>query len=203
MKRLLICAAVLCGVLCSCSAAKAEMPEVVPPSPPALSYDKSEDGINPYVIGTIERYAEESRKFRHIEFPKEEVGEIPSPAYDAAELEILALIVYQEAGADFCSDETRLRVACVFLNRVESEQFPDGFAEVAMQKGQYGELYWTGIKWPARASAPGGQHAVERAYAIAKRVLEGERVLPSDVIFQSEFVMGEIVAHSDGMYFCR
>lgn len=203
MKRLLICAAVLCGVLCSCSAAKSSTPAVIPPSAPDLTYDKCEDGISPYVIDEITKYAAESRKFRPVELPKEEVCEIPSPAYDAAELEILALIVYQEAGGNFCSDETRLRVACVFLNRVESEQFPDGFAEVAMQKGQYGELYWTGIKWPARASAPGEQHAVERAYAIARRALEGERVLPSDVIFQSEFVMGEIVAHSDGMYFCR
>lgn len=205
MKRLLICAAVLCGVLCSCSAAKSSTPAVIPPSAPDLSYVKCEDGISPYVIDMIAQYAEESRKFRHIELPEEEVGEIPSPAYDAAELEILALVIYAEAGGDACSDITRQMVGEVVLNRVAHEAYPNTIEEVLLQAGQYGTFSWTGLAWPARSKNLGEAHAIERAYACAEGLLSGktERCLPTDVIYQSEYIMGEIVAQSDGMYFCR
>lgn len=203
MKKLLICAFALCIVLCSCSAGSAKKPAAVYIPEPTPISEQSPDGINPYVVERIKSFAAESRKFRAVELPEAEAEIIPEPSYTAEELEILALVIYQEAGGDRCSDETRLRVGCVFLNRVESESYPDSFYEVAVQQGQYGTLYWTGIKWPARAAASGEQHAVARAYAIAERVLSGERVLPADVIFQSEYVMGEIVAYSDGMYFCR
>lgn len=127
----------------------------------------------------------------------------PEPAYTEEELELLALVIYQEAGGDACSDETRLRVGAVALNRVAHPDFPDTLYDVVTEERAYGELFWTGPVWPKRASWEGEAHAVARAYDIAKRVLEGERVLPEDVIFQSEYIMGEIVAQSDGMYFCR
>lgn len=134
----------------------------------------------------------------------EVVTEPVSPAYTEEELETLALIIYQEAGADSCSDLTRLRVGTVFVNRVDSPQYPDTFKEVATQYGQYGRLHWTGLEWPERASLPQEAHAVKRAYDIAERVLNGERALPDDVIYQSEHIQGtEIVAESDGFYFCR
>lgn len=127
----------------------------------------------------------------------------PEPAYTEEELELLALVIYQEAGGDACSDETRLRVGAVVLNRVEHPEFPDTLYDVVTEERAYGELYWTGPVWPKRASYDCEANAVARAYTIAERVLEGERVLPEDVIFQSEYIMGEIVAYSDGMYFCR
>lgn len=126
------------------------------------------------------------------------------PPYSEQELEILALIIYQEAGGDACSDDTRMKVGNVFLNRVAHPNYPDTFAEVALQYKQYGRLYWTGLVWPDRANNPGEAHAVLRAYDIAERLLYGERVLPADVIFQSENIQGaEIVCHQDGLYFCR
>lgn len=126
------------------------------------------------------------------------------PAYSARELELLALVIYQEAGGDYCSDETRLMVGTVVMNRVADSRYPDTIAEVLTQEAQYGRLYWTGLVWPERASRDVEAHAVERAYDCAERVLTGERVLPADVIFQSEYIQGdEIVAHQDGFYFCR
>jgi hypothetical protein len=125
------------------------------------------------------------------------------PTYTAEELEMLALVIYQEAGADFCSDETRLMVGTVVMNRIADPRFPDTMYDVVTEERAYGELHWTGIVWPGRASHPTEAHAVDRAYAIAERILLGERTLPADVIFQSEYIMGEIVAHSDGLYFCR
>lgn len=127
----------------------------------------------------------------------------PDKTYTDEELEILALIVYQEAGEDRVSDDTRRLVAQVFLNRVNDSRFPDSFYEVATAERQYGRLYWTGIVWPDRASTQLEAHAVERAYKIAQEVLESDDpICPEDVIFQAEFVQGDIYAEQDGMYFC-
>lgn len=130
----------------------------------------------------------------------------PEPAYTEEELEILAIIVYQEAGGDYCSDSTRQMVGEVFLNRVADDRFPDTFAEVATARAQYGRLHWTGVIWPERAVNPGEAHAVQRAYDCAEALLSGsaERLLPSDVVFQAEFPQNEeTVAFVDGIYFCR
>ena len=128
---------------------------------------------------------------------------IPDKTYTDEELEILALIVYQEAGGDIVSDDTRRLVAQVFLNRVNDSRFPDSFYEVATEERQYGRLYWTGIVWPDRASSQEEAHAVERAYKIAQEVLESnEPICPEGVIFQAEFVQGDIYAEQDGLYFC-
>jgi hypothetical protein len=121
-------------------------------------------------------------------------------------LEILAIIVYQEAGGDYCSDSTRQMVGEVFLNRVADERFPNTFAEVATARAQYGRLHWTGIIWPERAVNPGEVHAVQRAYDCAEALLSGavERLLPDDVVWQSEYVQGSaVVVEQDGFYFCR
>ena len=125
------------------------------------------------------------------------------PTYTTEELDMLALVIYQEAGADYCSDDTRLMVGTVVMNRIADPRFPDTMREVVTEERAYGRLHWTGAVWPERASHQTEAHAVERAYTIAERILLGERTLPEDVIFQSEYIMGEIVAHSDGMYFCR
>lgn len=128
---------------------------------------------------------------------------LPDKTYTDEELDILALIVYQEAGGDGVSDDTRRLVAQVFLNRVNDSRFPDSFYEVATEERQYGRLYWTGIVWPDRASSQAEAHAVERAYTIAQEVLESdEPICPEGVIFQAEFVQGDIYAEQDGMYFC-
>ena len=136
--------------------------------------------------------------------PLEDVD--PMPKYTEAELEALALVIYQEAGADACSDETRYMVGTVALNRVADDRFPDTLEEVLLQERQYGRLAWTGLIWPERASRPGEAHAVERAYRQARELLDGTvtDVLPADVVWQAEFRQGsETVAESDGFYFCR
>ena len=126
------------------------------------------------------------------------------PVYTAEDLETLALIIYQEAGGDNCSDETRLMVGTVVLNRVADDRYPDTIADVATEYKQYGRLYWTGLKWPKRADKAEEAHAVKRAYDCATQLLDGYRALPEDVIYQAEFIQGtEVVAHQDGFYFCR
>ena len=132
------------------------------------------------------------------------VWEVPLPTYTTEELETLALVIYQEAGGDDCSDETRLMVGTVVLNRVADVRYPDTIAEVATEYRQYGRLYWTGLEWPERAGKAQEAHAVKRAYDCAERLLNGYRALPADVIYQAEFTQGtEVVAQQDGFYFCR
>lgn len=126
------------------------------------------------------------------------------PAYDPAELEMLAIVIYREAGGDAYSDETRLMVGTVVMNRIADPRYPDTMEEVLTQESQYGRMHWTGIVLPERAAYDCEAHAVERAYVIAERILLGERVLPDDVIYQAEFPQGsEVVAYQDGTYFCR
>ena len=125
------------------------------------------------------------------------------PTYSEAELDVLALVIYQEAGSEACSDETRMMVGNVVLNRVGAPSFPDTIEGVLLQERQYGMLHWTGLVWPERAHHLSEAHAVQRAYDCAERLLNGERVLPDNVVWQAEFIQGEIVAHQDGFYFCR
>lgn len=118
---------------------------------------------------------------------------------DPEELEMLACVIYQEAGADYCCDDCRRRVADVVLNRVEDNRFPDNIQDVLTQKRQYGRYYWTGVVWPERAKNDCEKHAVERAYRIAEEVLKGEHseLYGEGYIWQAEFKQGTGVVYCD------
>lgn len=75
----------------------------------------------------------------------------------AEDLEMLACVIYQEAGGDECSDECRIDVGDVVLNRVADSRFPDTLEGVLTQRGQYGRFSTTGIVWPERAKQSGGE----------------------------------------------
>lgn len=143
-------------------------------------------GILPEIEAEMETEAEEAEA---------------APAYTEEELELLACAIYQEAGGDACTDETRRMVGEVILNRAADPRFPDTIEGVLTQKSQYGRFHWTGVVWPSRAAHE--PEAVERAYRCAEAVLTEPRLLPEDVVFQAEFVQGEIVAQAPGYYFCR
>lgn len=138
-----------------------------------------------------------------VQNPKKEVN--VNNKYNKAELEMLALVIYQEAGGDACSDSTRRMVGEVVLNRIDHPVYPNTMEEVLTQYGQYGRLHWTGLVWPERAKYEVERHAVERAYRIAEELLTSDyRILPGDVLFQAEFPQGsEIVVEQEGLYFCR
>ena len=126
------------------------------------------------------------------------------PKYTDEDAEALAIIIYQEAGADNIQDYVREYVGCVVLNRVESERFPDTIEEVATEKAQWGLLHWTGLQWPERARLPEEAYAVERARMCAKKLLEMDtRPVPVDVLYCAEFQQGEIWKHEHNIYFCK
>ena len=122
------------------------------------------------------------------------------------DLDMLAMIIYQEAGSDLCQDSTRQMVGEVVLNRVADNRFPNTVDEVLTAEGQYGALCWTGIVWPRRAYTQQEAHAVQRAYVCAYGLLSNnvERLLPQDTVWQAGFAQGvETMAIQDGMYFCK
>lgn len=124
---------------------------------------------------------------------------------EAEMVDMLACVIYQEAGGDACSDECRFNVADVVLNRVGDPRFPDTLEAVLTAPRQYGTFSQTGVVWPARASNPGEKHAVERAYDIARRVLCGEHgeLFGQGYVWQAEFEQGKDGFWLDGIYFGR
>ena len=149
------------------------------------------------------------------EFPSEETPDMPSEPVEAPEtnetesgiseddVELLACVIYQEAGSDAVCDDCRRRVADVVLNRVESEYFPNTIYEVLMQPSQYGAYSMTGIVWPERASYETEAHAVERARRIAREVLSGQHseLYGNGYIWQAGFEQGSQGFWDCGMYF--
>lgn len=125
-----------------------------------------------------------------------------APKYTDWELEMMAIVIYREAGGDAASNKTRIMVGNVVMNRVRSKHFPNTIYGVLTQRGQYAGMSGA-VTWPSRASNRYEQNAVKRAWACAKRVLEGENYLPANVVYQSDYrTLGSgIYCVSDGMYF--
>ena len=172
-------------------------PEAVP-SEPVVIYEAAEETI-PQSAPQTAPFTQESLE------PVETEAQPEMPEYSEQELEMLAMVIYQEAGGDACSNECRQMVGEVVLNRVADPRFPNTIYEVISAPYQYGRLHWR-FDWPERAQNPGEEHAVLRAYDIAAALLTDsvERLLPEDTVFQAEFEQGtETVAFVKGLYFCR
>lgn len=170
--------------------AKLDKPEMVPVVEPEVPI------VQPIVYHEIEIIYVEPVKVEAVE---------QEPAYSKEELEMLACVIYQEVGSDACCDECRYRVADIVLNRVEDERFPNTLEEVLTQQSQYGRYHWTGVVWPERANYPNEAHAVERAYEVARDVLEGNHseFYGEGYIWQAEFIQGTDTVNCCGMYYGR
>ena len=56
-----------------------------------------------------------------------------------------------------------------------------------------------GVSFPSWAD----QETIDHCYDVARRILEGERFCPDNVLFQAEFEQGSgIYKQFDGFYFC-
>jgi len=96
----------------------------------------------------------------------------------------LALTIMHEAGSNWLSDEHQLMVGNVVINRMNSSHPSFAGANtifaVVHQPGQYA---WVG-------QGRNNIQISERAWANAQRLLNGERFLPANVVFQAEFIQG-------------
>ena len=129
--------------------------------------------------------------------PKEQEQEIKVADYEA-EIDLLAHLIYAEAGSDWCSDKMQQNVGSVVLNRIAHESYPNTLMEVVYQSGQYGCVYNGMINYDYN----------ERAYNNAKYLFENGSQLPANVVFQAQFKQGdgvyEVFNHPNGdkTYFC-
>ncbi len=121
--------------------------------------------------------------------------------YSDEDLYVLSHIISAEAGN--CSEDMMLYVGSVVLNRVEDDRFPDSIYEVVFQTDptlQYG---------PTEDGSYYKEPTPEAVEA-AEKLLEEGSVLPADVIYQSNEILGEYYTHLDPppgvgkrMYFCK
>lgn len=125
--------------------------------------------------------------------PSEEIK-----SYTDDDLFYLAAAVCREAGGE--SEEIQLLVANVIINRVNSSIYPDTIYEVLTEYKQYGTMWKYGVSFPDWAD----DKVKEQCYSVAKRILEGERFCPENVLFQAEFKQGNGVykQFGDDYYFC-
>lgn len=129
--------------------------------------------------------------------PQNLVEMIPAEEPDEYEVELLAHLIFAEAGNQ--SDECQLATGTVVLNRVKSERYPNSIEEVIYDEGQY-ECTWDGNfeKEPS-------QQARDNAYRLLKNEIKNqpEQILPSNVIYQSSFEQGSgVYAIIGTQYFC-
>lgn len=117
--------------------------------------------------------------------------------YTEDDLFCMAATVCREAGG--ASEEIKLLVANVIMNRVNSHIYPSTVREVVTQYMQYGTMWKNGVSFPKWAN----NDVKNDCYSIARRILSGERVCPSNVLFQAEFEQGSgIYKEFPGYYFC-
>jgi hypothetical protein len=121
--------------------------------------------------------------------------------YTDDDLYYLAAAVCREAGGS--SEEIQLLVANVVINRVNSSLYPDTIYDVLTDYRQYGMMWKYGVSFPDWAKNEESQKTISQCYAVAKRVLDGERFCPDNVLFQAEFKQGSgVYKQFDGFYFC-
>lgn len=125
----------------------------------------------------------------------------PEIEINARDLELLACVIYQEAGGNAQCDECRRRVADVVLNRVADPRFGNTIASVLTAEGQYGNWSITGVVWPERAKYE--WDAVQRAYRIAEEVLRGQHseLYDNGYVWQATFPQGTDNVYCCGQYF--
>lgn len=98
--------------------------------------------------------------------------------YSEQDLNFLARIIYAEARGS--TEEDMLLVGNVVLNRVISDQYPDTIEKVIFQKGQYS---------PVKNGKLSEDYS-EVTLGYARRLLEGERFCPDNVVYQSQSKQG-------------
>ena len=114
------------------------------------------------------------------------------------DLYLLARVIFSEAGSDWLTEDFRLCVGEVVLNRVASPEYPDSIYDVVYQKGQY-----TGVNTVKFANLKPGEDCVKAALML----LQGERRMAPAVVYQSDCIQGELFSmYSDrrlgNTYFC-
>lgn len=134
---------------------------------------------------------EAAHEVQQVQEPMPDVIEpMPDEYYEA--LELLAHLIYSEVGNE--GEESMWYAGSVVINRIQHHEYPDNMYDVVYQKGQY-EVTWNGGLYKETPS--------DIAYEVAAELLNSGSILPSDVLYQAEFVQGSGVYEKiDNTYYC-
>lgn len=123
---------------------------------------------------------------------EEKLEEIATLKLFEQQVDLLAHLIWNETG--ILGEKSMYYTGSVVLNRMTASYFPNTLEEVIYQPGQYA-VTWTGL---IERDCP------DKAYVIARDLLENGSVLPEDVIFQAQFKQGSSVYEQIGnTYYCR
>ena len=124
----------------------------------------------------------EESELRELE-PIEEQEPVWWTEYD---LDLLAAVIFYEAGSDNCTDEHQQLVGQVVINRMNDTRYPDTVYDVITDR-KFGVQYSTANKVVSNA---GSDVIPQRCYDNALVVLNGEIECPRDIIYQANFKQG-------------
>lgn len=97
-------------------------------------------------------------------------------------IRILAKVVFNEAGCSECTDRHQQLVACVVLNRIKSNDFPNTIEEVIAQPKQYTKKYLQNLPNYIEADKD-----MKRCFDNAILAYLGKVDCPENVVYQSEY----------------
>lgn len=126
-------------------------------------------------------YAESNKTEHGGESKLDEVETESEPLYSDEELDMLSRIIFAEAGSDWITDEHRLAVGSVVLNRVADSRFPNTMREVVFQKGQYA------CTWDGNYNKTPNERAINNA----RYLLENGVTIPTNIVWQSQDRQGK------------
>ena len=122
--------------------------------------------------------------------------DINIPKYTQEELNLLARVIYSEAGSDWITDEHQLAVGSVVLNRIQSDKFPNTMYEVVYQKKP-------AIQYACTVNGMINKTPNERAIKNAEYLLTYGSTIPENVVWQSQSPQGNGTWRIiQGHYFC-
>lgn len=99
------------------------------------------------------------------------------------DLLLLSRVLDAMAGSDWLTEDFRMAVGEVVLNRVASPEFPNTLREVVYQRGQY-----TVVNTARFSTLVPRRECVE----VAARLLQGERHMVPAVVYQADYLQGEL-----------
>ena len=99
------------------------------------------------------------------------------------DLYLLARVIDAMAGSDWLTDDFRMCVGEVVLNRVASPEFPNTIRDVVYQRGQYAVVNTAHF-----AALTPRRECVD----CALRLLQGERHMVAAVVYQADYLQGEL-----------
>lgn len=154
-----------------------------------------------YKIDALKRTEEKTNYFSQYTTAQEILAamEKAERKYTDEDLDLLARIIYAEAGCSWYPDWVQQMVGSVVLNRVASSYYPNTIREVIYQPGQYPPA-WNGMLYRTPDA---------RTIANAKYLMEHGSICPSNVIGQNGVVCGSGVYRTfydsvldSTIYFC-